>query len=153
MKRFNCGAMWLCVVAGGLLACLSSIPQVVTTVHTARIRAYRSGLWVFSPWISYCVGLGWSPPPPAHWPPHPLHHLHCGHPAPRAVKAQFSLENRTSRLGPNCRLSRLKCIDWVIVGVSSLHIRIKKFTLQLFGKILKGNSTDFTNQLQLLPIL
>ena len=29
---------------GGLLACLSSVPKVVTTVHGGRIRAHGSGL-------------------------------------------------------------------------------------------------------------
>lgn len=83
--------VWMWVVAGGLLACLSSVPQVVTTVHAARIRAHGSGLWVFSPWISYCAGLARSPPPTAQWPPHPQHQLYCGHPTQRGVKAQYSL--------------------------------------------------------------
>lgn len=151
--------MW--VVAGGGLVCLSSVPQVVTAVRTARIRAHRSGLWVFSPWISYCAGLARSPPthsslatPPTTPTPLWAPSIEGGGAKP-GIHVEF--ENRMADLRPNYlfgplevyRLSYHSQVSFCVSGSGCLDCNLSNW--RHLRKTLNGN-TDFTHEIQSLPM-
>lgn len=147
----RCEAMW--VVAGGWLACLSSVPQVVTTVRTARIRAHRSRLWVFSPWISYCAGLAQSPP--THSSPYTNSTVGTQHRG-GAQSPVFMWNLRIGWLIWGQIIFLVTFIDWAIIEVSfcisgSGCLDWNLSDWRHLRKTLNGN-TDFTHEIQSLPM-